>query len=87
MRRDGACEMKRLYVRDAARGTGAGRALVAAIVDRADAAGYREILLDTLPTMASAIGLYRSLGFRQIAPYWEGSIPGTLYFGKGLRPD
>ena len=84
--RPGACEMKRLYVRPAGRRSGAGRLLASEAVAFAGAAGYGEILLDTLPHMTAAIGLYRSLGFEEIPPYWRNSVPGLLYFGKQIRP-
>jgi ribosomal protein S18 acetylase RimI-like enzyme len=82
--RPGACELKRLYVRDAARGTGTGRALVAAAVAAAVSLGYREMLLDTLSTMSSAIGLYRALGFETIPPYYDNPVPGAVFFAKPL---
>jgi ribosomal protein S18 acetylase RimI-like enzyme len=81
---DEACEMKRLYVGLQGRGTGAGRALAAAAIAFAAGAGYRRLLLDTLPSMTAAIGLYRALGFVAVAPYWSGSPPGTLYFARDL---
>ncbi|WP_304190879.1 GNAT family N-acetyltransferase [Phenylobacterium aquaticum] len=80
----GCCEMKRLYLTDRARGTGQGRALAAAVVQRARDIGYRELRLDTLPSMASAIGLYRRMGFEAIAPYYAPTPPGTLFMALRL---
>ena len=73
------CEMKRLYVRKKARGCGVGRALVAAILDRARTTGYRAMRLDTMPTMGSAIQIYRALGFRDIPQYCANPVPGALF--------
>ncbi len=63
------CEMKRLYVRDAYRGLGLGKKLVAAVIESAKNAGYRAIRLDTLTSMTAAQHLYLSLGFYDIEPY------------------
>jgi ribosomal protein S18 acetylase RimI-like enzyme len=54
---DGCCEMKRLYVSPKVRGMRLGSALVDAIVGEAVRIGYREMRLDTLPTMYAAIAL------------------------------
>jgi ribosomal protein S18 acetylase RimI-like enzyme len=82
--RPGACEMKRLYVRREGRERGAGRALALEAIKFAKAAGYEEMLLDSLPTMTAAIRLYRALGFKPIPPYWNNPLPGTLYFSRQL---
>jgi ribosomal protein S18 acetylase RimI-like enzyme len=80
------CEMKRLYVRPAARGLGIGAALVAAIVESAQALGYTEMKLDTLPSMSEAFALYQRFGFLPIPAYYHNPVPGTVYLGKRLVP-
>jgi putative acetyltransferase len=75
----GACEMKRLFVRPAFRRLGLGRTLAQALMDRATQAGHAVMLLDTLDEMGSARGLYASLGFVEVAPYYYNPIPGAHY--------
>jgi len=79
-----ACEMKRLYVRRAFRRFGIGRLLAQALMDRACAAGYSVVLLDTLDEMEVARGLYASLGFEPIPPYYFNPIPGAHYLKAEL---
>ena len=78
------CEMKRLFVRPAARGTGLGRMLVDAILAAGRAAGYSAIRLDTLPQMQRAIQMYRQIGFVDIPPYNNAPLVGVVYLQKSL---
>ncbi|POF31733.1 GNAT family N-acetyltransferase [Roseibium marinum] len=80
----GACEMKRLYVLPAGRGRGVGGALIDRVLATATHAGYREMLLDTLPSMTGAIKLYRAAGFEEIPAYYETPISETVFFRKAL---
>lgn len=79
-----ACEMKRLYVRRAFRKFGLGRLLAQALLDRATEAGHSAMLLDTLDDMEAARGLYASLGFVEIPPYYFNPIPGAHYLKADL---
>lgn len=61
---DGTCEMNRMFVRESARGLGAGRALVERLKIRAAEMGFRAMTLSALPRHHEALALYRSTGFR-----------------------
>ena len=81
------CEMKRLYVRPACRQLGIGRELVRRVLEEARMKGYRAMRLDTLPAMRSAIAMYRSFGFREIAAYIYNPVEGALFMEKALLPE
>lgn len=69
--RSDAAEIKRLYVRPEARGTGLGRRLSEAAIAEARAMGMRSVLIDTGIWLTAAQALYRSMGFREIPRYPE----------------
>ena len=79
-----ACEMKRLFVRPAFRRFGLGRILAQALIDQATQAGYSAMLLDTLDDMEAARGLYASLGFETVPPYYFNPLPGAHYLKVDL---
>lgn len=62
-------EIKRVFVSDAARGTGAGRAICKRLIDQAREDGFEKVYLDTSIAFAPARALYRSLGFIERGPY------------------
>jgi len=77
-------EVKRLYVRPAARNEGWGGRLVTMLVDEARAIGYAELKLDTLDWMAGARALYAKHGFRECAAYYVNPLPGAVYMSRSL---
>lgn len=82
---DDVCEMKRLYLRETARGSGIGNALIEKLIDEARLIGYEKMRLDTFPPrMGKAVKLYESHGFREISPYYDNPYDNVLYMEKIL---
>jgi GNAT superfamily N-acetyltransferase len=80
-----AWELKRLWVRPAARGLNLGRALTQAVLDRALAAGKKAVYLDTAPAaMAAAHRLYLSMGFVPCPAYNDNPVEGLAWLVKHL---
>jgi len=82
---EGVCEMKRLYVEPAFRGTGVGRQLALLAIKAAKEIGYRKLIIDTLPNMRMAVKLYRELGFTEAPSYYQTPIEGTMFLALDLE--
>ncbi len=78
------CEMKRLYVRPQGRGAGIGRALCVEIMERARAAGYASMCLDTLEKLDGARAIYNDLGFRAIEAYYDNPLKSPIFMACDL---
>jgi ribosomal protein S18 acetylase RimI-like enzyme len=64
-----------MYVRPEHRNKGLGRALVDRLIEEARQVGYQRIRLDSALFMRDAHRLYRSAGFKEIAPYEGSEVP------------
>jgi len=81
----GICEMKRLYLREAARGKGVGNQLIELVIRDAKSMGYEKMRLDTYPPkMGKAVDLYRSHGFYEIPRYYDNPNEDVLFMEKSL---
>jgi GNAT superfamily N-acetyltransferase len=82
---DEVAEIKRMFVRPAARSRGLAAELLAALEGAARSLGYRRVRLDTGPKQEHAERLYRRAGFAPIAPYNDN--PFASFWGeKDLDP-
>jgi len=82
---DGICEMKRLYLRENARGLGLGRRLIEQVIADAREIGYRKMRLDTYPPkMGKAVSLYGAHGFHPIDAYYDNPHGDTLFMELDL---
>ena len=66
---DGSAELKRMWVAPAARGLGVGRRLLGELEARAAAGGARTVRLETNQALTEAVAMYRSAGYREVAPF------------------
>lgn len=82
--KDEKCEMKRLYIKPEYRGQGFGRILAEKIISDAKEIGYKQVFLDTLDTMKSAIKLYHSLGFKNTQSYCYNPLGGAIFMSLDL---
>jgi len=77
-------ELKRMFVKPAYRGFQLGRKLLAVAIEEARSLGYQSLVLDSIADMDTALRLYRSFGFQEIAPYRFNPIAGAVYMKKVL---
>lgn len=61
--------LKRMWVADSARGLGIGRRMLEALEAQARELGLKTLRLETNKALSEAIALYRSAGFREVAPF------------------
>lgn len=81
---ESSCEMKRVYVRPAARGENLGRRLVERILQEARSAGYARMCLDVLPEFAAAQKIYAEFGFSEAPAVTFNPVPGTRFLALDL---
>jgi GNAT superfamily N-acetyltransferase len=77
---DGVAEIKRMYVRPAARGQGVAAQLLRTLEGVARDLGYGRVRLDTGPKQPHAERLYRGAGYMEIAPYNDN--PFACFWGE-----
>jgi DNA-binding MarR family transcriptional regulator len=80
---DGVGEIKRMWVSPSARGLGVGRRLLDELESHARSAGCRAVRLDTNKSLAEAISMYRSAGYREVDAFNDDPYA-QLYFEKEL---
>ena len=49
------------------------------MIAEARAAGYRQLVCDTMPVMAEALALYERAGFARTGPYSDHPTPGAIF--------
>lgn len=79
------CEMKRLFVKPEFRGKGLGKLLSTKIIEVAIDIGYATMRLDTLASLKEAVALYKSLGFKKIAPYYHNPLQDVIFLELDLK--
>ena len=77
---DDTCELVKMYLLPEARGSGLGRLLMDKCIDFSISAGYKQIYLETMPELASAIRLYEKVGFQRL----PAALGSSGHFGCGI---
>lgn len=63
---DKTCELVKLYLDAAARGTGLGKQLLLKAMAWAKENGYNQVYLESMPELAKAVSIYENVGFTRI---------------------
>jgi GNAT superfamily N-acetyltransferase len=87
LQEQGDAEIRALAVAPSARGTGTGKALLQAVIDRAASSGVRHLLLCTQPEMLAAHYLYEQAGFVRLPAKDRSPAPGVNLLAYGLWLD
>lgn len=83
---DADVELKRMYVRDAFRGRGLARAVLAELERTAAAAGHTRLILETGSKQPEAIALYTSAGYTPVPRFgYYADAPEAVHLGKELE--
>jgi GNAT superfamily N-acetyltransferase len=83
---DADVELKRMYVRDAFRGRGLARAVLAELERTAAAAGHIRLILETGSKQPEAIALYTSAGYTPVPRFgYYADAPEAVHLGKELE--
>jgi putative acetyltransferase len=77
---DNVCELVKMYLRATARGKGLGRQLLGACLDFARQHGYKQVYIETMPELQTAVSIYEKYGFR----YLDGPMGNTGHYGCSI---
>jgi putative acetyltransferase len=75
------CELVKMYLAPAARGTGLGKRLLQLCLDTAKGLGYKNIYLETMPELVKAVPMYEKFGFK----YLDGPLGNSGHFGCAIQ--
>lgn len=81
---DSRCELKRVFVRPEYRGNKIGRTMIDQVIKDARKIGYKNMVLDTLPFLESALHIYKTYGFYEIESYLYSPMSNSIYLQLDL---
>jgi len=81
---DGGYEVAKMTVREDLRGSGLGKQLMQACIDEGVRLGAPRLYLETNSSLAPAIGLYRSMGFKDLEPVESEYVRADVFMARPL---